>query len=142
MQRPKGTAYLIVAASHRTALAMEADLVLPVTTSPETQGTIVDYLGRLRTLKKTMQPFGRSKMLRQILEGTAKAMSIHMKAATATEVKKVLASAKTERKPAPFSKRTGLHFDPAGLIPAVNKPMIENSRLASLFNGSLKTKAA
>jgi NADH dehydrogenase/NADH:ubiquinone oxidoreductase subunit G len=142
MRRPKDTQYLIVAASHRTPLAMEADLVLPIITSYETQGSIVDYLGRLKTLKKTIKPFGGSKALRKILEETAKAMSIKIQAATAAEAKKVYAATKVSRKPSPFSKRTDLEFDPASLIPDFNKTMIKNSRLLSLFDGTLKSEAA
>jgi NADH dehydrogenase/NADH:ubiquinone oxidoreductase subunit G len=142
MQRAKGTQTLIVAASHRTPLAMEADLVVPIATSYEIQGTIVDYCGRLKTLKKTMRPFGASKMLRQILEGTAKKMSVDIKAATMPEVKKIQASVKVPRKATSFFKRTDLAFEPASLIPDLNKMMIENSKLLSLFDGSLKAEAA
>ena len=142
MQRPKGTSYLIVAATHRTPLAMEADLVMPVTTSFETQGTIVDYLGRLRTLKKTIKPRQGTKMLRQVLEGTAKAMSLDTKAATVSEVKNVLASVKEKMAPFAFAKRNDLQFDPKALIPAVNRTLIESSRLSTLFDGTLETEAA
>jgi NADH dehydrogenase/NADH:ubiquinone oxidoreductase subunit G len=137
LRRPAGVRFLIVAHSHLTTLAMGADLVLPVTTSYESQGTIVDYRGGLRTLKRVIPPRGQSRMLREILQDTAKKMALGVKAAKTSDVKEHIRSFKVDSHAAPFRKRDHLKFEPNILVPAVNRTMIHNSRLSWLTETEL-----
>jgi NADH dehydrogenase/NADH:ubiquinone oxidoreductase subunit G len=137
LRRPAGVGFLIVAHSHLNALAMGADLVLPVTTSYESQGTIVDYWGALKTLKRVIPPRGQSKMLREILQDTAKKMALDVKAAKTSDVKEKIRSFKLDGHASAFRKRHDLKFEPNVLIPVVNTTMIHNSRLSWLTEEEL-----
>jgi NADH dehydrogenase/NADH:ubiquinone oxidoreductase subunit G len=129
MKRPQGVDTLIVQSSHMTSLAREADIVLPLVTSYETEGTIVDFTGRLKTIRQAIQPIGEAKNLRDTLRDIAKKMGIKIKTARATDVKKEIKAYKTERKPSEFKKREDLQFRPEEFIPSVNEAMINGSRL-------------
>ncbi len=137
LRRPAGVGFLIVAHSHLNALAMGADLVLPVTTSYESQGTIVDYWGRVKTLKRVIPPHGQAKMLREVLQDTAKKMALDVKAAKTSDVKEEIRSFKVATHASVFRKRDDLKFEPDVLVPAVNKTMIHNSRLSWLAEEEL-----
>jgi predicted molibdopterin-dependent oxidoreductase YjgC len=52
---------LIVQASHMTALAEKADLVLPMTALYEKQGTVMNTYGAVKTVALTQQPAGEAK---------------------------------------------------------------------------------
>ncbi len=52
---------LIVQASHMTALAEKADLVLPMTALYEKQGTVMNTYGAVKTVAPVQQPAGEAK---------------------------------------------------------------------------------
>jgi len=127
--RPSGVDFLVVQHSHLSGLAKEADLVLPAATPFETDGSVVDYMGRLKTLDRAVEPFGEAKAHREIFKGIAKKMSIELKAAKTADVKKEKKSVSSVAVPAPFRKREDLVFNPEELVEAVNTTMINGSRL-------------
>ncbi len=129
MKRPEGVDLLIVQNSHLTELAKEADIVLPSTTSYETEGTVVDYLGRLKSLEKAIDTFADSKTHRDIFKAVAKKAGAELKVAKTGDVKKALKAFKVELKPAEFKKRDDLSFNPEEFIAKANEVMINSSRL-------------
>lgn len=120
--------FLVVQASHRTGLSDQADLVLPATAYLETEGTIVDYLGRLRQVNKGIDSPEASRENRDIFADIAKAMGSKMKAATEKETSKL---AKISVKPSlkPFSRAEGPDTNPEELMLASNASVINGSRL-------------
>lgn len=129
MDRPEGVETLIVQGSHLTSLARQADIVLPMVTSYETEGTIVDFTGRLKSIRQAIQPVGESRNLRDTLRDIAKKMGIKIKTAKSTDVKKEIKAYKVERRPREFRKRDDLRYRPEEFIPSVNEAMINGSRL-------------
>ncbi len=129
MDRPEGVETLIVQSSHMNRLAREADVVLPLVTFYETEGTIVDFTGRLKSIRQAIEPVGEAKNLRETLRDIAKKMGIKIKTAKSTDVKKEINAYKVERKPSEFRKRDDLQYRPEEFIAAVNEAMINGSRL-------------
>lgn len=129
IKRPDGTDFLIVQHSHLTDLAKDADLILPAVTSFEDSGTIVDYLGRVKTLTHAVDPFGEAKSHREIIKSIAAKMDLDVKAARTSDVKKELSAQDVEMKVSDFSKRDDLTFNPAELVPELNVSTINGSRL-------------
>ncbi len=83
---------LIVQASHMTALAEKADLVLPMTALYEKQGTIMNTYGAVKTVALAQQPAGEAKdgaeVASEISAAVSKAKAFKSKDITAA-VKKV-----------------------------------------------------
>ncbi|NOY38819.1 MAG: molybdopterin-dependent oxidoreductase [Nitrospirae bacterium] len=129
VRRPAGVDFLIVQHSHLSELAKEADLVLPAATSFETDGSVVDYMGRLKTLDRAIEPFGEARSHREILKGIAKKMNIDLKTARTADVKKEKKAVTAGARPVPFSRREDLAFNPEDLVEAMNTTMINSSRL-------------
>ncbi len=127
--RPSGVDFLIVQHSHLSGLAKEADLVLPAATHFEAEGSVVDYMGRLKSIDRAVEPFGEARPHREILRGIAKKMNIELKAARTADVKRERKSAARAAAPAPFRKRDDLAFNPEELVDALNTTMINGSRL-------------
>ncbi|MGE5893016.1 MAG: molybdopterin-dependent oxidoreductase, partial [bacterium] len=126
-ERPDGT-FLIVQHSHLTDLAKEADLVLPSAAYLESEGTIVDYLGRLRKVAQAVGMPGEAKAHREIFAGIAKAMGSAMKEAKETDTRK-RAKAKTRRSFSPFEKKGEFDAHPEALMESLNASVISGSRL-------------
>jgi NADH dehydrogenase/NADH:ubiquinone oxidoreductase subunit G len=125
--RPSGVDYLIVQTTHMNELASEADLVLPLTTGFEVDGTVVDWQGRVKALQQCVEPFVESRNLRDSLVALSKAMGLQVKAAKATDVKKAIKAFKVS--PEATGPRTDLNYNPEELIPVLNRSIISNSRL-------------
>jgi NADH dehydrogenase/NADH:ubiquinone oxidoreductase subunit G len=126
-QRPKA-AFLVVQHSHLTALARQADVVLPTATFLESAGTMVDYLGRLKYLPKVIEPQGQAKSHRDIFIQLAKKMGTTIKRPTEAEVKKAV-KVKAKQPLRPFVKREGLEISPDEFIESINASVINGSRL-------------
>jgi NADH dehydrogenase/NADH:ubiquinone oxidoreductase subunit G len=120
--------FMIVQNSHLTELAKQADVVLPSAAFLESEGTIIDYMGRMKYLPKVIEPQGESKGHSEIFRGIAKIMGTPLKKTTESDVKKL---AKVKVKPAfvPFAKQEGLDLSPEELIESVNASVINGSRL-------------
>ncbi|MEW6109046.1 MAG: molybdopterin-dependent oxidoreductase [Nitrospirota bacterium] len=126
-KRP-GTEFLVVQNSHMTELATQADVVLPSTHALESEGTIVDYLGRLKEVKKACEPSGEAKSNSDIFIEIAKAMKASLKKAKDTEIKKAL-KAKVRVSFSPFRKDKGVDIDADKFIHDINRSTITGSRL-------------
>ncbi|MBI4685408.1 MAG: molybdopterin-dependent oxidoreductase [Nitrospirae bacterium] len=126
-KRPK-TDFLIIQNSHMTALAKEADIVLPSAAFLETSGTIVDYLGRLRYLCQAVEPAGDAQSHREIFMEISKASGKAIKEAKDTDIKKALKfKAKVTLKP--FQKKEGFDINPQEMIESINASVINGARL-------------
>ncbi|RMD58768.1 MAG: hypothetical protein D6828_02390, partial [Nitrospirae bacterium] len=120
--------FLIVQNSHMTPLASQADIVLPSTTYLEKEGTIVDYMGRLRHLRETVKPVEESKNHSDIFIELAKKMGIEdIKKPDTSEIE-VLASVEVEPKVSPFEKRERLDVTPSEMIDRTSISVVEFSR--------------
>jgi predicted molibdopterin-dependent oxidoreductase YjgC len=81
---------LIVQASHMTALAEKADLVLPMTALYEKQGTIVNTYGRIKAVVQAQAPAGEAKDGEEI----AAELSAAISKTKAFKAKEMIAAAK------------------------------------------------
>jgi NADH dehydrogenase/NADH:ubiquinone oxidoreductase subunit G len=126
-QRPE-TDFMVAQNSHLTGLAKQADVVLPSAAFIESEGTMVDYMGRLKHLHGLIEPQGGSKSHREIFTQLAKAMGGSIKKPTGAEVKK---AAKIKVKPSlrPFEKKEGIDVAPEDIIESINASVINGSRL-------------
>jgi NADH dehydrogenase/NADH:ubiquinone oxidoreductase subunit G len=122
------TDFLVVQNSHMTDLATEADVVLPSTPSLETDGTIVDFLGRLKEVKASIEPAGEAKQNADIFADVSKAVGKVVKKPKDTEVKKA-AKAKEKASFAEFKKDKGLDIDAEQFIEDINRSTVNASRL-------------
>ncbi len=118
---------LIYQGSYMTELAQAADIVLPVTTYLEQDGTILDYLGRLRSLNRVIEPVD-VKTHREILKDLAKTMKATLQLPKSTEVKKLIKLPK-KVKASPFKKKEGYDIDARRFIESLNTSVIKGSRL-------------
>ncbi|MDI6891026.1 MAG: molybdopterin-dependent oxidoreductase [Thermodesulfovibrionales bacterium] len=121
--------FLIVQNSHLTDLAKEADIVLPSATVFESEGTIVDYLGRLKKVQRVIEPLGDAKTHREIFIELAKVLGSKLKEPTMTEIKKAIKPKKVKPSLAPFKKQEGFDVDPQELIESLNTSILNGPRL-------------
>ncbi len=129
MKRPAGVEMLIVQNSHMTELAREADLVIPSTTFFESNGTVVDYMGGLKSVRAAIEPFAESKTTIDIIKALSKKMGLKVKPATSSDVKKQIKAFKVELKPSEFKARQDLTYNPSEFIPQTLATMVHSSRL-------------
>ncbi|RJQ54626.1 MAG: hypothetical protein C4526_05225 [Nitrospiraceae bacterium] len=122
--------FLIVQTSYMTELAKQADVILPASTCLESEGTIINYLGKVKEVEKAVEPAGESKQHKNILIELSKIMGNPIKESAA----KMKSAFQVKEKPAfkPFEKKQGLDIDPSEFNDAVNKSVIYSSRLAWL----------
>lgn len=122
------TDFLVVQNAHMTDLATEADVVLPSARPLESEGTIIDYLGRLRAVKKTVEAPGESRQHAEIFMNVGKGVGKEIKMVKETEIKK---AAKATEKPvfSDFKKAKGLDIDAEQFMEDINKTTINSSRL-------------
>ncbi len=124
--------FLIVQTSHLTELAKQADVVLPSAAFLEIDGTMVDYLARLKHVCKAVEPAGYAKSHREIFVNIAKAMGADMKEAKESETKKLLkdlAKVKAKASFSPFEKSEGFDVKVDEMIESINTSVINGSRL-------------
>lgn len=120
--------FLIVESSHLTSLAKEADLVMPAATYLEVDGTIVDYIGRLRQLYKAVEPPGDALPHREIFGKLAIAGGFEI-AVPDYETISMAASGNDKLKASPFEKKSGFDVNPSEMIESIQSSVINGSRL-------------
>ena len=120
--------FLVVQTSHLTELAKQADVVLPSSAFLEIDGTMVDYLGRLKHVCKAVEPAGDAKSHREIFVNIAKTMGADMKEAKESETKK-LTKVKVKASVAPFARKEGFDVKVDEMIESINASVINGSRL-------------
>jgi NADH dehydrogenase/NADH:ubiquinone oxidoreductase subunit G len=122
------TDFLVVQASHMTDLASQADVVLPAAASLESTGTIVDYLGRLKEVRKAVEPAGEAKTNADIFIAVAGAMGAALKMPKDSEIKKAL-KGKVKASFSPFRKDKDLDVEAEKFMEDSNKSVVNGSRL-------------
>jgi NADH dehydrogenase/NADH:ubiquinone oxidoreductase subunit G len=125
--RPE-TGFLIVQGTFMTELANQADLVLPAASSLESEGTIIDYLGRLKEVNPACDPAGESKSNSEIFLSIAEAMGTSLKKVKDTDVKKAVKT-KTKVSFSPFKRESGLDIDAEQFIDEIRTSTVNGSRL-------------
>ncbi len=128
--------FLVVQNSHMTELAKQADVVLPSAAYLEVDGTMVDYLGRLKHVCKAVEPAGEAKSHRDIFVDIANAMGADIKEAKEGETKK-LAKVKVKASVAPFARKEGFNVKVDEMIESINASVINGSRLSWLKEASV-----
>ncbi len=130
------TEFLIVQNSHLTGLAKEADIVLPSAAFLEAEGTIVDYLGRIRCVCKAVEPAGDAKTHREIFSAVAKKMGVELKEPKESDMKR-LTKMKIKKVVSPFERKEGFDVDVNEIIESINASVINGSRLLWLKEASV-----
>jgi NADH dehydrogenase/NADH:ubiquinone oxidoreductase subunit G len=120
--------FLVVQNSHLTELAKQADIVLPSAAYLEIDGTMVDYLGRLKCMCKAVEPQGEAKSHREIFAAIAKAMGAEIKEAKESETKK-LTKVKAKKTVGPFEHKESFDVKADEMIESINASVINGSRL-------------
>ncbi|MBI5848473.1 MAG: molybdopterin-dependent oxidoreductase [Nitrospirae bacterium] len=122
------TGFLVVQASHLTELATQADVVLPATPALESEGTIIDWLGRIKQVNRACVSSGSAKQNGEIFMNVAEVMGTPLKPVKDADVKK---AAKTKAKVAfsAFKKDAGHDVDAEQLMQDTNKMTVNGSRL-------------
>jgi len=128
-ERPD-TKFLVAQTSYLTALAKEADLVLPSASYLESSGSMVNYLGKVKKVSKASASAGDSRQHKEIFTSIANVIGAKLKSAK-VDIKKA-AKTGTKAKLMPFEKKQGLDIDPADFIESINKSVIKGSRLSWL----------
>ncbi len=125
-QRPNAD-FFIVQNSHLSELAKQADIVLPAAAYLEVSGTIVDYLGRLKHVRKAVNPAGEAMSHREILGKIARAMGAEIEKVKENEIRR-LAKVKARLQLRPFENKEWLNISPQ-IIELINASVINGSRL-------------
>jgi NADH dehydrogenase/NADH:ubiquinone oxidoreductase subunit G len=128
--------FLVVQTSHLTDLAKKADVVLPSAAYLEIEGTIVDYLGRLRHVCKAVEPAGEAKPHREIFVLIARSMGSDLRIAKEGDVKK-LAKIKIKKSFSDFEHKRFFEIKPDEMIESINASVINGSRLIWLKEAAL-----
>jgi NADH dehydrogenase/NADH:ubiquinone oxidoreductase subunit G len=137
-QRPN-VDFLVVQNSHFSELAKQADIVLPSAAYLEVSGTLVDYLGRLKHVRKAVNPAGESRSHREILGDMARAMGAEIGKAKESEIKQ-LAKVNARLHLSPFEKKAWLDVS-SEMIELINTSVINGSRLLWLKDIERTVKA-
>ena len=138
-KRPN-TDFLVVQNSHMTELAQQADVVLPSTMYLESPGTIIDHMGRVKYLPQVIEPVGQSKGHAQIFIELAREMGSKIERPTEEDVKKATRE-RAKLSVRSFEKKEGFDISPKEFIEAVNKSVIDGSRLVWLSLANSKVPA-
>jgi NADH dehydrogenase/NADH:ubiquinone oxidoreductase subunit G len=126
-ERPD-TGFLVVQATHMTELASQADMVLPAAAALESEGTIIDYLGRLKEVRRAVDPAGEARTNSDIFVAVAGAMKASLKVPKESEIKKAL-RAKAKAAFSPFKKDKDLDVEAEKFMEDTNMSIFSGSRL-------------
>ncbi len=118
--------FIVAQASYLTGLAEKADIVLPAATYLESDGTIIDYTGRVRDLNRVINPIGNAKQHRDIFIELSKAMNSPIKESF-KDIKSAHEVGKLEFRP--FNRKEGLDTDSQRFIESTNEGILKHSRL-------------
>ncbi len=124
-KRP-GAKFIIAQTSYLTDLAKQADIVLPAATYLESKGTIINYMGRIRDIRKIIDPAGNSRQHRDIIVNLSKTIGTPLKDSAAK-----IKSGREAGEPAfnPFEKKQGLDINPVDIMESLNKFALNHSKL-------------
>ncbi len=117
--------FLVVQTSYMTELAKQADVILPAAAYLESEGTITNYLGKDKDVKKIIEPAGDSKQHKDIFIQLSKVLGTTIK-----ESSKIKSAHETsEPKFTPFEKKKGLDANPSDIMDGINASVINHSKL-------------
>ena len=122
--------FLIAQTSYMTELAKQADIILPAATYLESNGTIINYLGKVKEAVTSVEPAGDAKQHKSILMELSKEMGAAIKE-SAPKMKSAL-QVKDKPKFSPFKRVEGLDANPSELNDSINNSVIYSSRLVWL----------
>ena len=124
--------FLVVAHTHMSALAAKADLVLPAAAFLEAEGSIVDYMGRLKWLPRAISPQAEAKSNLDIILAIAKELGAKIKKPSEADVEKMLKDGKAKAAPQvkikPFGKKN-FAVSEEDFTESVNSAVMNGSRL-------------
>jgi len=129
---------LIVQASHMTALAEKADLVLPLTALYEKHGTIVNTYGKTRTVVQAQQPAGEARDGVEIAAAISAALS-KTKAFKAKDITAAVKKVKAGKlgagafKPVSAKAVKPYAVNAAQLIMAMNQGLVSGSGISKVM---------
>ena len=132
LKKRPDTEFLVVQNSHLTEIAGQADVVLPSTTFYESDGTMVDYLGRFKQVKKVIEPPGASKNHRDIFIALSKILKSPIKKPVEAEMRKAM-KVKAKITFRPFVRKEGFDLSPKEFIEDINASAINSRRLSWLL---------
>lgn len=121
------TDFLVVQASHFTNIAKEADVVLPAAAYVEADGTVVDYMGRVKQVRKVVEQAPGVRSHRNIFLSLSEEMGKPLRGADENEIARLV-----KREPVvtlnPFTR---VEFEETvhGMIQRMNMHVITASRL-------------
>ena len=116
--------FIIAQTSYLTGLSKDADIVLPAAASLESEGTITNYLGKVKNVNKCIEPAGDSMQHKDIIIEISKAMGKPVSDADIKSAHEV-----REAKFRPFEKKAGLDAQPASITECENEAVLNKSRL-------------
>ncbi|UCG79054.1 MAG: molybdopterin-dependent oxidoreductase [Nitrospirota bacterium] len=126
-KRPK-VDFLAVQTSHMTDLAKKADVILPAADALESEGSIVDYLGRFKELDDAVTSPGEARQHKDIIALIAKERKYSVKAAKSTDTRK-LSKPKAKLSAGPFKKNADLDISIEKFNSEVHATVTNGSRL-------------
>ncbi len=123
------TGFLVVQSAFMTELAGLADVVLPAAAGLESDGSLIDALGRVKHVRRACEPAGEARQHGEIFSALAEAMGVSL-----SEVESPGGRFVEEGAPgfARFVRRSEWDIDPATLIDTLRRSVVEGSRLAWL----------
>jgi anaerobic selenocysteine-containing dehydrogenase len=116
--------FIIAQTSYMTGLAKEADIILPAATSLESEGTIMNYLGKVKSVNKCIEPAGDVRQHKDIIIDISKALGSPVSDA---DIKIVRKTRKTVF--SPFEKKQGRDISPESITGCENEAIFSKSRL-------------
>jgi NADH dehydrogenase/NADH:ubiquinone oxidoreductase subunit G len=122
------TKFLVAQTSHMTELATQADVILPSTPALESEGSMIDWLGRVKQVSMACVPSGDAKQHGSVFMAIAEAMDASLKPVKDADVKKAV---KTKAKVvfSPFKKDDEHNVDAEKLMNDTNRMTVNGSRL-------------
>ncbi len=133
--------FLAVQSAYMTAIAAEADLVLPVCAPLECGGSIVDYLGRLREKTAAVEQPGEAKTNMEVFIALAKALGVDIETPSRQDVEK-LAAVTFNPTIKPFNGREGIEVPGFDMFISMNSCIVNGSRLAWLVENMKNIQVA
>ncbi|MES0336769.1 MAG: molybdopterin-dependent oxidoreductase [Candidatus Magnetobacterium sp. LHC-1] len=121
--------FFILAATHMSDLARQADLLLPAAAYLEDGGSVVDYTGRLKKMAKAVEPPEDVRTMASIIGGIAKSCGLDGKASDIEEVYRVALGKVAPAAAGSFKKRALLKADPVEMLRILNTNVVNGSRL-------------
>ena len=104
-------------------LYVEADVILPAASYLESEGEIINYLGKTKQVHQVVAPAGEAKQHGEIIAALIEAMGSKISA------KKKSAPKASKASFSPFEKKAGLDTSAADVMNTVNTACLNHSRL-------------